>query len=137
MRGVETEWREPWWRHGGWETVSRGLEVILQIWRLGGHFCGDHGASAPPPSSGHFQNMVWLFWAFIITGDMYNFVQNDTFSWFYLINWNFNIILNFSGILRAKNSRPHFWNGRIVLTLKEISNFHLTKFVGAPASNSP
>ena len=26
--------------------VSRGL----QIWRLGGHFCGDHGASAPPPS---------------------------------------------------------------------------------------
>ena len=29
----------------------RGLEVILQILRLGGHFCGDHGASAPPPSS--------------------------------------------------------------------------------------
>ena len=31
--------------------VLRGLEVILQIRRLGGHFCGDHGASAPPPSS--------------------------------------------------------------------------------------
>jgi len=30
--------------------VLRGLEVILQIMRLGGHFCGDHGASAPPPS---------------------------------------------------------------------------------------
>ena len=30
--------------------VLRGLEVILQILRLGGHFCGDHGASAPPPS---------------------------------------------------------------------------------------
>ena len=30
--------------------VLRGLEVILQIRRLGGHFCGDHGASAPPPS---------------------------------------------------------------------------------------
>ena len=27
-----------------------GLEVILQNLRLGGHFCGDHGASAPPPS---------------------------------------------------------------------------------------
>ena len=51
MRGVETEWREEAWRrHGGRKTVSRGLEVILQIWRLGGHFCGDHGASAPPPS---------------------------------------------------------------------------------------
>ena len=31
--------------------VLQGLEVILQIWRLRGHFCGDHGASAPPPSS--------------------------------------------------------------------------------------
>ena len=30
--------------------VLRGLEVILQILRFGGHFCGDHGASAPPPS---------------------------------------------------------------------------------------
>ena len=30
--------------------VWRGLEVILQIQRLGGHFCGDHGASATPPS---------------------------------------------------------------------------------------
>ena len=49
MRGVETKWRETWWRHRGRETVSRGLEVILQIWRFGGHFCGDHGASAPPP----------------------------------------------------------------------------------------
>ena len=28
----------------------RGVEVILQILRLGGHFCGDHGASAPTPS---------------------------------------------------------------------------------------
>ena len=27
----------------------RGLEVILQILRLGDHFCGDYGASAPPP----------------------------------------------------------------------------------------
>ena len=31
--------------------VLRGLEGILQILRLGGHFCGDDGASAPPPSS--------------------------------------------------------------------------------------
>ena len=31
-----------------WWPVLRGLEVILQILRLGGHFCGDHGASAPP-----------------------------------------------------------------------------------------
>jgi len=28
--------------------VLRGLEVILQILRFGGIFCGDHGASAPP-----------------------------------------------------------------------------------------
>ena len=50
MRGVEKKWREAWGRHGGREKVSRGLGVILQIWRLGGHFCRDHGASAPPPS---------------------------------------------------------------------------------------
>ena len=30
--------------------VLRGLEVILQILRFGDHFCGDHGAAAPPPS---------------------------------------------------------------------------------------
>ena len=30
--------------------VLRGLVLILQILRFGGHFCGDHGASAPPPS---------------------------------------------------------------------------------------
>ena len=35
---------------GAVRPVLRGLEVILQILRLGGHFCGDHGASAPPPS---------------------------------------------------------------------------------------
>jgi len=29
--------------------VLQGLEVILQILRLRGHFCRDHGASAPPP----------------------------------------------------------------------------------------
>ena len=34
----------------------RGLEVILQILRFGDHFCGDHGASAPPPSKG----LVWF-----------------------------------------------------------------------------
>ena len=47
------------WRHNGGRLgditeagrlVLRGLEVILQILRLGDHFCGDHGASAPPPS---------------------------------------------------------------------------------------
>jgi len=32
------------------DQYLRGLEVILQILRLGGHFCGDHGASTPPPS---------------------------------------------------------------------------------------
>ena len=50
MRGVKTKW----WRlvelARDMETVSQGLEIILQIWRLGGHFCGGHGASAPPPS---------------------------------------------------------------------------------------
>ena len=28
--------------------VLQGLEVILQILRFRDHFCGDHGASAPP-----------------------------------------------------------------------------------------
>ena len=48
MRGVETEWLGGVTEAG--RPVLRGLEVILQILRLGDHFCGDHGASAPPPS---------------------------------------------------------------------------------------
>ena len=44
MRGVET-------MAEGLVTSQRlGLEVILQILRLEGHFCGDHVASTPPPS---------------------------------------------------------------------------------------
>ena len=31
--------------------VFLGLQVILQILRFGGHFCRDHGSSAPPPSA--------------------------------------------------------------------------------------
>ena len=42
-RGVETKWRRLGDVARGTETVSRGLEVIMQIWRLGGHFCGAHG----------------------------------------------------------------------------------------------
>jgi len=30
--------------------ILQGLEVILQILKLGGHFCRDHCTSAPPPS---------------------------------------------------------------------------------------
>ena len=51
----------------------RGVEVILQILRLGGHFSGDHDASAPPPSSdrGCNSNMAqykykWEFFNFRI-----------------------------------------------------------------------
>ena len=45
---------QPQWHHGGRETVSWGLEVIMQIWRLGGHLiCGDQCAYASPPSSHH------------------------------------------------------------------------------------
>ena len=50
MRGVETKWLRLGNVARGMETFFRGLEVILQIWRLGGHFCRVHGASAPPPS---------------------------------------------------------------------------------------
>ena len=32
-------------RSKGTEMVLQGLDVILQILRLGGHFCGAHGAS--------------------------------------------------------------------------------------------
>ena len=47
-----------WWQNGrglgdvteAERPILRGLEVILKILRLGGRFCGDHGASAPPPS---------------------------------------------------------------------------------------
>jgi len=42
MRGVDT-WTK------GTETVMRGLEVILLMWRLQFHFCVARGASAPPP----------------------------------------------------------------------------------------
>ena len=51
MQGVETKWGRIGVVTRGTETVSRGLEVILQIWRLGGYFCRAHGASAPPPSA--------------------------------------------------------------------------------------
>ena len=53
MRGVETEWRELLGdvTEAG-RPVLRSLEVIRQILRLGGYFCGDHGASSPPPSGG-------------------------------------------------------------------------------------
>ena len=50
MRGVETEWRRLGDEVRGTETVFLGLEFILQIWRLGGHFCRAHGSSAHPPS---------------------------------------------------------------------------------------
>ena len=50
MRGVETEWRGLGDVTEAGRPVLRGLEVILLILRLGGHFCRDHGASALPPS---------------------------------------------------------------------------------------
>ena len=37
--------------------VLLGLEVILQILRLGGHFCGDYGAFAPPRSQDRTLNI--------------------------------------------------------------------------------
>ena len=40
--------------------VLRGLEVILQIRRLGGHFCGDLGASASPPSPDKFNGYLYF-----------------------------------------------------------------------------
>ena len=49
MRGLEIEWRRLRYVAIDTETVSQGLEIILQIWRLGGHFFGAHGASVTPP----------------------------------------------------------------------------------------
>ena len=57
MRGVETKWRRLGDVARDRETVSHGLEVILQIWRLGGHFCGAQGASSPPPS---INTTIWM-----------------------------------------------------------------------------
>ena len=44
MWGVETKWRRLKAAVRGTKMVSLGLEVILQIWWLGGNFCGAHGA---------------------------------------------------------------------------------------------
>ena len=49
MLGLETERQRIGEVARSTETVSRGLEAILQIWRLGGYFCGAHVALAPPP----------------------------------------------------------------------------------------
>ena len=59
MRGVETEWLCDVTEAGG--PVLKGLEVILQIRRLGGHFCGDLGAFASPPSPDKFKKWLFLF----------------------------------------------------------------------------
>ena len=50
MQGEETERREAWWRHGGWETSFAGPGGNSANPEARGYFCGDHGASAPPPS---------------------------------------------------------------------------------------
>ena len=50
MRGVETEWRGLGDVTEAERPILQGLEVILLILKLGGHFCRDHGTSAPPPS---------------------------------------------------------------------------------------
>ena len=55
---IRTERKMAWRQNSGrlgdvteaGRPVLQGLEVILQILRLGGHFSGDHAASAPPPS---------------------------------------------------------------------------------------
>ena len=47
--------------------VLRGMEVILQILRLGDHFCGDHGAALPP----------FLFWCFQIMFLMLSYYTFD------------------------------------------------------------
>ena len=69
MRGVETEWRKAWWLTEAGRPVLRGLVVILQILRFGAHFCGDHGASAPPPSPGRtLERLNFLYhWIYLET----------------------------------------------------------------------
>jgi len=51
MQGMKTEGGSFRNIARGTETVLWGLKIILQIWRLGGHFCRAHGASTPPPSN--------------------------------------------------------------------------------------
>ena len=49
---------------------------------------------------------------------MNDFVQNETFSSLYVINLNFNKIINFSGIFESqKNGKPLFWGVRAILWL--------------------
>ena len=55
MQGMKTEGDSFRNRARGTETVLWGLKIILQIWRLGGHFCRAHGASASPPPTTHKQ----------------------------------------------------------------------------------
>ena len=48
MQGMKTEGDSFRNIARGTETVLWGLKIILQIWRLGGHFCRAHGSSASP-----------------------------------------------------------------------------------------
>ena len=70
----------------------------------------------------HFQKVVCLFWAYINTGDMKTFVQNERFSWFCLISWNFNKILNISAILESKKMAYH------ILEMLGLGLFFYQKF---------
>ena len=54
--------------------------------------------------------MNWLITSkslLILRNGLRHFVPNDTFSWFYLMHWNLNQILNISGVFESKNLPDH------------------------------
>ena len=79
--------------------------------------------------------MVCHFCAFIITGDMIDFIQYETISWVYLIN--LNKILNISGIFQSKTYQTTFCKDQdlgyfvIIFSCKNMAKIRL------PITNSP
>ena len=81
--------------------VLRGLEVIVQILRLEGHFCGHHGASAPPLSPHKFKKKTLI--ALIMSLTNMNWLSKlEVSCWNETSNWSRNITLFTQTILRKK-----------------------------------
>ena len=60
------------------------------------------------PNPAIFKMWSAFFCALTITGDMNDFVQNSTISWFYLINGNKNQIRNIFGNYESKKWQTTF-----------------------------
>ena len=102
MWGMETKWQRLGDIARGTETVWWGLEVILQIWRLGGHFCRNYGASAPLPRCSCkeiWQKKTRLFttWKSLLTSSIRRFIE--LYKFILIIScWSMPNALSFSSV---------------------------------------